>query len=368
MEKMIKLLTLISVFISVSSCTPVKFNKQDQASKVEPPPPPPLRPTETPTDPTPPIITDPTPTPTEPPVTYIEKTKTLNVDKNMTQIDLLLIVDDSSSMEADNARLASRLSGFVNILSNSNLDWQMCITTTDVQYYAGLPLEWSGLSNHILTSKAAHLSSIIQQTIYDIGSGYSNDEQGIKATYLNISKNASHHCHREGSTLATIIISDEDERSVGGVYNLSSAQYKALTSENQPDTLISFVQSQLATQATTKKFKMNSIVVQDASCEALQDKEGSPSFIGKNYIDLAQKTKGSVGSICDQDFTNNLNVFSDILKNTVSSVKLDCIPVLPSELTGVPNTIKTTTKEDVISFDPALEEGTTVTVKYKCAK
>lgn len=369
--------------LTTISCGKVKFSSEGSTAATTPQstqtPTPTISPTASPTPtptatatpnststpaPTSTVMPTSTPAPTATPL--VSKTKSVTVQKNMTQVDILLVIDDSSSMAADNGRLGARLAGFITSLSQANLDWQMCVTTTDVSYYAGAPLIWSGTSSHILNSNiGSSLSSVVQQTIYDIGSGFSNDEQAIKATYLNVTKNAQFLCHRANSTLATIIISDEDERSVGGTYNLSSAQYKPLTTENMPDTLISTVSNQLGTSANPKKFRVNSIVVSDSTCEAKQDAEGTPSFIGKLYMDLATKTGGSIGSICDTDFTPNLNVFSGIVRNTVSSVTLDCAPVSQS-VTGLPAGTTVTVQGNVMSFNPALTEGATITVNYQC--
>jgi hypothetical protein len=314
-------------------------------------------PTATPINPTPTPVMTPTP-----PVT-VNKTKSVTVAKNMTQVDILLVIDDSSSMAADNGRLAARMAGFVNSLASANLDWQMCVTTTDVGYYAGVPLLWSGVGSHILKPNSGNLNTIIQQTIYDIGSGFSNDEQPIKASHLNVIKNASYGCHRSGATLASIIITDEDERSVGGIYNLSSAQYKALDTENMPDNLISTVKASLG---ASKKFRVNAIVVPDATCEAAQDAEGSPSFIGRLPMDLANKTGGSVGSICATDFTPNLNVFAGIVRSTVSSLTLDCAPVQTPTYSGLPAGTSASVQGTTVSFTPPLPEGTSVTINYLC--
>ena len=46
------------------------------------------------------------------------------------QVDFLLVLDDSNSMFPELAKLAARMSTFVNSLDASNIDWQMCITTT----------------------------------------------------------------------------------------------------------------------------------------------------------------------------------------------------------------------------------------------
>lgn len=272
------------------------------------------------------------------------------------------MIDDSSSMAQDNAKLAQRLSGLVTGLQSSNLDWQMCVTTTDTGYYSGRPIVWSGNGgSHILKpSIGSNLSSVIQQTVYDIGSGYSNDERGIYAANLSVQGNGTTGCYRSQAALAVVLISDEDERSVGGVYSRSSAQYKALESGDQPQTYVNLVKSKFG---ANKKLAFNGIIVQDSGCEATQDAQGTPSFQGTLYLNAASLTAGRTGSICDSDYYQHMNLFKVNIQNTVSSVTLDCVPygavtVSPS----YPHTINS----NKIIFNPALTDGSSVTITYRC--
>lgn len=313
-----------------------------------------------------------TTTTTLPPTTttvpgYVTRTKSITVSPTMTQVDILLVVDDSSSMAQDNAKLAARMSTFVGELQAVNLNWQMCVTTTDTNYYAGRPLVWSGAGSHILTKNSGNVNAIFQQTIYDIGSGFSNDEQGIKASTLSVLGNGSTGCYRPQAALAVILISDEDERSVGGVYNLSSAQYKALEAQNYPQNYVSTVASTFNSNGFVKKLAFNSIVVTDAACEAAQDAQGTSSFIGKKYIEASNITAGGIGSICASDYYSSLNLFKIGIQNSVSSVNLDCVP-LQTPTTNLPAGYSFTLTGNKMVFNPALQEGLTVTITYRCSQ
>ncbi len=300
------------------------------------------------------------------PATYKDVTQEVYVDPSMSQLDILLVLDDSSSMIEDNTKLAGRLGGFVSQLQNVNIDWQMCVTTTDTSYYEGRPIKWSNTNSHILTKSAGYLPAIFQQTISDIGSGYSNDEQGIKATVLAILNNTNSHCMRSGAATAVIIISDEDERSVGGVYQLSSAQYKELEPQNYPSHLLNVVKNQLSFQNSIPKFKVNSIVVKDNVCEKIQDAQGTPSFIGTKYMELSNMTAGPITSICETDYSTSLQYFKQDLEKTVSSVSLSCSPLNGTVTTDLGNTTQIKLEGNQLIFTPALNLGTKVNVKYRC--
>lgn len=296
---------------------------------------------------------------------YVTRTKTVTVTPTMTSVDVLLVVDDSSSMAQDNAKLAMRMANFVSGLQAANLDWQMCVTTTDVGYYGGRPLVWSGASSHVLTKNSGNVNAIFQQTIYDIGSGFSNDEQGVKASTLSVLGNATTGCYRPQAALAVILISDEDERSVGGVYNLSSAQYQPLTSQNYPANYVNTVASTFNSGGFVKKLAFNSIVVTDSNCENAQDAQGTSSFIGRKYIEASNMTAGGIASICQSDYSTSLNLFRISIQNTVSSVNLDCNP-LQTPTTNLPGGYTFTMTGNKMVFNPALQEGLTVTITYRC--
>lgn len=294
--------------------------------------------------------------------TGVDKTLNMTVPADNNKVDILVVVDDSSSMTQDNQKLAERLNGFVADLQTVNIEWQMCITTTDVGYYEGRPIMWSGTSQRVINKSTPNLASVFQQTIYDIGSGYGNDEQGIKASILSMLNNPIYPCHRNSAALAVVIISDEDERSVGGNQSLSSQQYKPLTVQNYPSTFVNTAHSLFGAE---KRMTVNSIVVRDAQCKQNEDTQGSPAFIGTKYMELSDLTNGAVGNICDSDYSYNLKYFKDAILTTVSSVDLTCVPA-GTPVVNLPSGYSWSLQGNKVSFSPALPSGVSVTINYKC--
>lgn len=295
--------------------------------------------------------------------TPIDKNLSLTVPNENNKVDILVVVDDSFSMTEDNTKLSQRLNGFVSSLQTANIDWQMCITTVDVDYYQGRPINWSGTNSYLLTKSTPNLATVFQQTIYDIGSGYGNDEQGIKASVMSMLNNPVYPCYRNNAAFATVIISDEDERSVGGNQSLSTQQYKPLGWQNMPS---GFINTSTAVFGAGKRLVVNSIVVQDQQCKAIQDKQGSPAFIGTKYIELANLTNGTLGNICDNDYSSNLKYFKDAILSAVSSVDLECTPAATPVVTINPSGYSWTLQGKKIIFNPALGPGVTLSVQYKC--
>lgn len=303
-----------------------------------------------------------------------EETLSFTVDQKLNDVDILLVFDDSGSMTQDNQKLAGRLAGFISELSSLALDWQMCVTTTDTAYYQGRPIKWSGTNSHILRQGTANIGSVIQNTIAGLNplNGDkivygSNDEQGIKATYWNYARthtaSALESCQRPNTAFAVILISDEDERSVGGNQALSAQQYKPLENVNKPGSLVQMINE----RNSSKKFNFNSIVVRDETCRTQQNTQGNPSFIGKTYLELSSLTEGGVGSICDNDYTQSLKYFKEIIHEKVSSKILKCVPVsTPSPIAALPPGYSWKIEVNTVVFTPALPPGTSFSMVYRC--
>lgn len=296
-------------------------------------------------------------------------TQTAYVTPASNSVDVILIVDDSSSMKEDQTKLANRMSGLLSDLDALNIDYHVCLTTTDVGYYKGSPIKWQGLNTFVMDKTSANKNQVFINTINALGAEWSSDEQGIKSTYYMIRDFRNSGCFRAQATLTVIEISDEDERSVGGNAAESSVQYKPLDYENYPDHLISFVHSSFDTAGFVKPFIWNSIIVKpgDAQCEAIQDAQTSPSFPGVLLADLATKTGGSIGSICDSDYAQNLKYIKDRVVNSMPGLKLQCVPI-DNPVVTFDRAVSTqvTRNGDELKFTPALPEGVQITAKYTC--
>lgn len=104
----------------------------------------------------------------------------------------------------------------------------MCANITRAQdaynngvLYWGASQNWInyvGTYKWVLNQGAADPYSIFTSTVNSIGAGWENtdDERAIKALYWNAEYADYNHCYRDDAAIAAIIISDEDERSVGG--------------------------------------------------------------------------------------------------------------------------------------------------------
>lgn len=327
------------------------------------------------------------PTPTQPlpsvPTKTIHSTETVAYGNK--QVDFLLVLDDSNSMLPELQKLAQRMGQFLSSLEDSRIDWQMCLTTTrgisrgaTVSY--GSSMNWSqynpstGVPLHLLKKGTANLQSIFTATVNNlpIGGGLSGDERAIKATYEHFSKVYEHDCYRPNAAVSVIIISDEDERSVGNNPSKVKAQdnptaYQPFEFEDYPVNLLTHSRHIFGADS---RFTFSSIIVrpEDTACEIEQDKALSPSHPGYTYQEMSLLTDGGIGSICDQDYADNLNNFKYKIVNSLSNLILECIPLSNSLKVIVEGLPTTAFKLDgtSIKFAYPLSEGTKIDFQYEC--
>lgn len=303
---------------------------------------------------------------------------TFNVDPGENQVDILLVLDDSGSMMADNQKLANRLTGFVQALQSSGIAWQMCVTTTRTVFYAGGSIWWytsaannTDIGGPVLRPTQPNLASVFAETIAEVNAGWpdSDDERGILAMNQHLAARSNNGCYRSRAALSVIVISDEDVRSVGGdvTQQFYANELKTLEAGDLPDTYIANVR---AAFGASKPLTVNSIIVKpnDFTCMQTQDREGSKSHFGVRYAELSTKTGGFIGSICDTDYSTNLNFFRSRIVNSMSEATLECTPLGNVQVSIAPAIGSVQTSRDGLKliFNPVIPEGRSVTLRYQC--
>lgn len=362
-------LSTLVLALALSACGPVKFSTTTQDSETG----------GGPTEPTGPGV----------PTTSLRDVHYNNtVTSPSNKLDIVLIVDDSNSMLADNQKLGAKLADFVTRLQSSSINWQMCVglTRANSQGVWGASVYWTnytpaaGVPQYILKAGTPNLSTIFNSTMTSIGAGHAgtDDERAIKTAYHHVyqgdyisSPGNNSGCYRSGAAIAYIIISDEDERSIGG--DLSQKYYSneglPLEEDDKPEAFVNYVK---ATFGSSQRFTVNSIIVKpgDTACMQEQDAGGSKSHYGFRYAELSDLTGGGIASICASNFSDNLNLFFSHIQDSLSSVPLECAPVdgnVAVTITPSAGAITSTLNGTSLSFSPSIPAGYNLDLKYKCA-
>jgi hypothetical protein len=269
----------------------------------------------------------------------IQTTETFTQTQTPT-VDILVIDDNSLSMQSLQQKLATKFSSMVSALNG--IDYHLGVTTTDLDSVSfnqdGRLLTWAGTSSITLSPHQANADSIFSNTIprpetltcsSSSGNCPSGNEQPTLAVIRAIQQASTANAgfFRPTGYLAVLVLSNEDELSDGltPVPSLSTGQ---MLTPTLPESLLSTF---AVAFGSAKKLLVNGIIIRpgDSSCLVAQQSTGGleGAYFGTHIATLAALTGGSTFSICDSDFTESLTAISQKVRNLVNSFGLANTPV-----------------------------------------
>lgn len=277
-------------------------------------------------------------------------------------VDILFVVDNSGSMADEQAKLGDRIKNFLSHLDG--VDWQLGITTTDVSNGSyglrGSLLTWEGTGSKILTKDVTNFEKTFLKTVvrketsdcsHDCPSG---DEQALKAVMLAMDKRNSTNAgfFRLNADLAVVFLSDEDEMSTGPV------------NATKPEDVLAHFRS---IWGDTKRMDAYGIVIAPGDTACYNEQYSSGGNFGTHVASLVDKTRGLLGSICDQDYGSTLGQIGDRVLTLLTSFELTKKPMMNSILVKMDpeQNISWQLKGKAIKFSSAPAAGTRITISYK---
>ncbi|OQW50417.1 MAG: hypothetical protein A4S09_01090 [Proteobacteria bacterium SG_bin7] len=289
-----------------------------------------------------------------------------NVTIGNPRVDILFIDDNSSSMEKDQLKLGQKFSSFISGLNG--VDWQIGVTTTDCSAgtygICGSLLPLTGSSGKILSPTTANYEKVFLDTVYRPetvgcqarGDCPSSNEQPLFASMTAMDKRASDNAgfFRSESDLAVIVLSDEDEKS-----NSPASATQASTAQNHFKGI----------WPSGKKLSVYGIIIQpgDSACLNAQISDsGGFAFEGNIINQWVNLTGGISGSICDGDYSSNLQNIGRQVRNIADSVELSKTPI-PSTVRVVftpSQAITWTVQGNRVLFSAPPPVGTRIEVFY----
>ncbi|RYZ77029.1 MAG: hypothetical protein EOP05_03185 [Proteobacteria bacterium] len=238
-----------------------------------------------------------------------------------TEVDVLWVIDTSSSMDQHQDLMASQMGAFVSGLNETRLDYHMAVTTMDMGSSAGAKGKFLAApgTQAILTNKTSNIVSVLSQRVR-AGAAGSSVERGLEAMKVSLSSplagvngmNAGFL--RPNALLVVIFLSNEDDQSSGTARDYA--------------TWLDSVRPPLPTGERSWLAHFMGVTSGDASCKTSQWDQAGFSKVGTKFIALAEESGGSVEPICDADFRRALlNVKARILE-VMTEYKLDRVPNL----------------------------------------
>lgn len=272
----------------------------------------------------------PTPTPAATPLPGKTVTEVFTQDDSANKVDILVVNDNSYSMEVEQTKMAERFPSFVSALGD--LDYQISMTTTDIDSkdsrlnLGGRAVNWAGTTSKVLTPATLNASDVFKNTIrrsetigcVKRGDCPSGNEQPLKASMLAMDQRFTENAgiFRDNVDLAIVVLSDEDE--------LSDAPVAATHAKDVVDRF----QAHFGRSKSVRAF---GIVIQtgDDKCLKSQMKQtasGNGAHVATRVEDLTKLTGGSTNSICDADYSKSLTDISKSVRRLVGTFALSSAP------------------------------------------
>lgn len=212
-------------------------------------------------------------------------------------VDVLFVVDNSCSMGDEQGALGDDFAAYADALLLSGADFRLAATTTDIADGGGLVG-----APPILDPDTPDLAATFAANV-DLGTGGSAQEQGFHPAELALaSLVGTPGFLRDGAALQVLFVSDEPEQSSGGV-------------EGWVDTLRAF---RPAPEDTT----LSAISGQGTGCAG----DGGSANAAPRYEQAVEMTGGVSVSICDADWSQNLEVLAASALLGSSTLTLQAVP------------------------------------------
>ena len=261
-------------------------------------------------------------------------------------LDVLVVVDTSGSMKEEQTNLSGKLLPLLSYVKDS--DWKIGVVTTDPK---------DGCLRGLIRKGDRNPEQLFADAV-SAGIQGSGNERGILQAVNGLKGecNQSGSWLRSNSTVAVLIISDEDNCSLNGADCGEDAWAKA-------DYLVNYLKGirQVGTNARTYGLIWHPSVAK-SECNTAFHKASV-------YAEAIEKTSGTYGSICDADYSNTLRAISlDLSVILRTQFALQYAPYARSLKVYVNNQLQSSGYKlsgNVLEFTQAPAAGAAIKVSYE---
>lgn len=282
------------------------------------------------------------------------------------KIDILWVIDNSGSMETSQQSLVANFNSFIERFSELNYDFQMGVITTDAYLHAHYNnpnrsrlkdgITGSPTGYPIMTPSTPNLANVFLGNISQ-GINGSGDERAFSSMELALKNPLNEGFVREGSFLAVIIVSDEDDFSHDDAGN-GVLSYFFTENYNHPSMYPVSRFTEVLDDVTRteqeglRNYSVSVISILDNDCYTQLSDQWPGRKIGHRYRAIAEATEGTLGSLCS-DFGDTLSMISDKVLELSSSFILDREPYEESIVVVVNGSIIPMDSKNGWTYDPA---------------
>jgi hypothetical protein len=210
-----------------------------------------------------------------------------------TEVDILLVVDNSCSMQPYQNELAANFENFLTFFEEGDVDYHIGVTTTsvvDVHYsplyncspaaIAAVPPPGELVGGTYITPDTDDGDELFADLV-NVGVCGAGTEMGLEAAAQAMGGALQGDFLRDDAFLSFIFVSDEQDGSPYGVNDYSNA-FRSIKDERG-------------------MFNASALVVTDID-DCNQQQRNSGATPGTRYVEVAEDNGGILGSICDDSF------------------------------------------------------------------
>ncbi|MCP4869202.1 MAG: hypothetical protein GY898_10845 [Proteobacteria bacterium] len=205
------------------------------------------------------------------------------------KVDILLVVDNSCSMLAEQDKLSEEFEAFTEFFLVADTDFHIGITTTDMEVEAGRLVG----DPPIITRTTPDPAAVFRENVL-VGAEGSGFEKGIQAAWSALSPTLTSGpnagFYREEAALSVIFVSDEDDGSNYPVHQWLDAFWDLKGQRNRD----MFTASALT--------GVHEVTNQPAPCGETGEDPFEGARDAPRYWELVNETHGVIRSICGDDF------------------------------------------------------------------
>jgi len=218
------------------------------------------------------------------------------------QVDLLFIIDNSTSMALSQAQLSLAFPSILSVMQTLQADWQMAIITTDMTNpeHRGRLLEFDAAGTTILSAETPSGGTSSFQNALIIGTDGSQLERALTAAWHAIRPPLTSHDNvgfpRPGARLVMIVLSDEDDCSDEGAL-LAEGSAACVAQAQLLVPVEEYLERFLSTREQQIDLSFHAIIETGRVGELDGCEEGNSP--GERYMEFAGRTGGSIHLICD---------------------------------------------------------------------
>ena len=215
-------------------------------------------------------------------------------------VDILWVVDNSSSMGEEQATLAFGFSSFVGQLEQSGTDFHIGVISTSFDYANPDRATLIGDPPY-LTVEDDYLGEFVERA--QVGIDGEDKEKGLEAAAWALSpamttSGPNAGFLRPSAQLLVVFVSDEEDCSDEGALEGLPAE-ECYRQKEKLIPVSNYVQEFRALKEDKDRIQVGAIVgVENAQCD--------DAYPGSRYIQIASQTGGLVGDICQNDWSEML--------------------------------------------------------------